>query len=148
MCIGQKCTAPDFRHIAVAFSGEYDAGMATQIGQQATHDYAMQRRWPRLKIDVPVRVIAIRSDKTQIVSGRGNEVSEGGLAVSAGIELRIGDEMWVEFTPPYSGEPIRVRAVVRNRSGYKYGAEFLSESADESERNARLRELLRFASGR
>ena len=122
--------------------------MATQIGQQATHDYAMQRRWQRLKIDVPLRVIAMRSDKTQIVSGRGNEVSEGGLAVSAGIELRIGDEMWVEFTPPYSGEPIRVRAMVRNRTGYKYGVEFLSDTPDENERNARMRELLRFASGK
>lgn len=122
--------------------------MPTQIGPQATHDHAMQRRWQRLKIDVPIRVIARRSDRTQIVTGRGTEVSEGGVAVCAGIELRIGDEMWVEFTPPFSGEPIRVRAVVRNRSGYRYGAEFLSGSAEESERNARLRELLRFASGR
>ena len=147
MCIGRKSAAHNFRHIVSHFYEEYDANMATQIGQQATHDYAMQRRWQRLKIDVPLRVIAIRPDKTRIVSGRGTEVSEGGLAVAAGIELRIGDEMWVEFTPPYSGEPIRVRAVVRNRSGYRYGVEFLSESADESERNARLRELLRFASG-
>lgn len=138
----------NFRHIVSHFLREYDSSMATQIGQQATHDYAMQRRWQRLKIDVPVRVIANRPDKTQIVTGRGTEVSEGGLAVCAGIELRIGDEMWVEFTPPFSGEPIRVRAKVRNRSGYRYGAEFVSTCPDESERNARLRELLRFASGK
>lgn len=121
--------------------------MATQVGQQSTHEYATQRRWPRFKLDVPVRVIAYRDNKANIVSGRGNEVSEGGLAVFAGIELRPGEQIWVEFTPPYSSEPLRVRATVRNRTGYKYGIEFRADDAAEQERVARLRELLRFASG-
>ena len=69
------------------------------------------------------------------------------LAIFAGIEVRLGEEIGVEFTPPYSSEPLRVRGIVRNRKGYKYGIEFLAENPDEHERVARLRELLRFASG-
>lgn len=121
--------------------------MATQVGEQSAHEYAAPRRWPRFKLDVPVRVIAYRDNKANIVSGRGNEVSEGGLAVFAGLELRPGEQIWVEFTPPYSSEPLRVRGTVRNRTGYKYGIEFRADDAEERERVARLRELLRFASG-
>ena len=81
-----------------------------------------------------------------IVNGRGSDISEGGLLIFAGVELKDGDEIFVEFTPPYSGEPIRVRSMVRNRSGYKYGVEFLWLNAEEHEQTAKFRSLLRLAS--
>jgi len=137
----------DFCNLCFAAESGYHGAMATQLGHSSAHGYAVQRRWQRFRLDVPVRVIAQRDNKATIVSGRGNEVSEGGLAVFAGIELRLGEVIGVEFTPPYSSEPLRVRGIVRNRQGYKYGIEFLAESADEQDRVARLRELLRFASG-
>jgi hypothetical protein len=121
--------------------------MATQIGHQSTHSFAAERRWQRFKLDVPVRVVAQRESKTLIVNGRGNEVSEGGLAIFVGMEARLGERLWVEFTPPYSSEPLRVPAVVRNRTGYRYGIEFDAGNPEENEKVARLRELLRFASG-
>jgi hypothetical protein len=40
--------------------------------------------------------------------------------------LRVGDQMAVEFTPPFSLPPIRVEAKVCNRAGYHYGVEFLA----------------------
>jgi len=137
----------DFCNLSPPLQSEYHGAMATQMGQQSTHEYAAQRRWQRFKLDVPVRVIAYRENKVIIVSGRGNEVSEGGLAIFAGVEVKLGEELSVEFTPPYSSEPLRVRAIARNRKGYKYGIEFLAQNAEEEERVARLRELLRFASG-
>jgi len=137
----------DLCNLCCTAQSEYHDAMATLIGQQSTHQYASQRRWQRFKLNVPVRVIAYRDNKATIVSGRGNEVSEGGLAIFAGLEVRLGEEIGVEFTPPYSSEPLRVRGIVRNRKGYKYGIEFLAENPDEHERVARLRELLRFASG-
>jgi len=121
--------------------------MATQIGHQSTHSFDAERRWPRFKLDVPVRVVAQRESKTLIVDGRGNEVSEGGLAIFVGMEAKLGERRWVEFTPPYSSDPLRVPAVVRNRSGYRYGIEFDAENLEENEKVARLRELLRLASG-
>ena len=105
--------------------------------------HASTRRWVRHKIDVPIRVIVSRSLKTSVVPGRGNELSEGGMALTAGVELNPGDEAAVEFTPPYSGMPIRIRGIVRNRKGYRYGVEFLIGSDEEKDQADRLRMMLR-----
>jgi hypothetical protein len=104
------------------------------------------RRWVRHKIDVPIRVIVHRSRKTSVVPGRGNELSEGGMALTAGVELKPGDEAAVEFTPPYSGTPIRIRGIVRNREGYRYGVEFVTMSEEEKDQAERLRTMLRVMS--
>ncbi|HST10233.1 MAG TPA: PilZ domain-containing protein [Terriglobales bacterium] len=84
----------------------------------------MRRRWPRYRLDVPIRLIVQTANKISVIVGRGNELNEGGMALTAGVELRLGDEIHIEFTPPYSGSPIRIRGVVRNRAGYRYGMEF------------------------
>ena len=104
--------------------------------------YAKVRRWPRYKINVPVRVVVQRPDKTVIVSGRGTELNEGGMAIFAGIELRVGQRVEIEFTPPYDGQPVRVRSTVRNRSGYNYGAEFLLVNREDKLQAAQIRHVL------
>jgi hypothetical protein len=73
---------------------------------------------------------------------RFDEVSEGGMALTAGVELSPGDLVDVEFTPPYSGLPIRHRGVVRNRTGYRYGIEFLASNDRDAEQTARLLTML------
>src|SRR5512142_1975655 len=99
------------------------------------------RRWPRYKIDVPVRLIAQRPTKVAIVQGRGRELGCGGMAVFAGLELSIDEQVAGEFTPRYAGEPIRVGGFVRNRSGYTYGLEFITED-DADYRNVRQLETI------
>jgi PilZ domain len=105
--------------------------------------YATARRFPRYKVDVPVRVITQGLTKVTIVQGRGSELNIGGMAVFAGMELSIGAQVIVEFTPPYSGQPIRVRCFVRNRAGYRYGVEFITESDDDYENVNRIETILR-----
>jgi hypothetical protein len=100
------------------------------------------RRFRRYKLDVPVRVVVQTEHKVRIIDGRGNELNEGGLAVNAGVELALDESVEVEFTPPYSGEPIRARAVVRNRDGYRYGMEFLTDSPQDCERVMDIRAAL------
>jgi hypothetical protein len=95
--------------------------------------FLQTRRFRRYKLDVPVRVVVQTEDKVRIIDGRGNELNEGGLAVNAGVELGVEDCVEVEFTPPYSGEPIRARAIVRNRDGYRYGLEFLTDTPNDCE---------------
>jgi hypothetical protein len=104
------------------------------------------RRWPRYKLDVPIRVIASRPGKAVIVAGRGRDISEGGMMVFAGIELRVDDRADVEFTPPF-GDPLRVTAIVRNRRGYYYGLEFLRDNADDLAKASKLGEILKSSSG-
>jgi hypothetical protein len=100
------------------------------------------RRWPRHRLDIPIRVIVHTPERTKLYDGRGNELNEGGMAVTAGVELDVGHEVAVEFTPPYTGIPIRVRGIVRNRVGYRYGVEFVTDNADETEQLNHLRSLL------
>src|SRR6516225_5261738 len=98
--------------------------MAVHNGGHLTDNEAVRRKWERFRLDLPLRLVVHR-EKTTIVNGRGSDISEGGLNIFAGVELKEGDEIFVEFTPPYSSDPIRVRGVIRNREGYKYGVEFL-----------------------
>ena len=70
------------------------------------------------------------------------EMGEGGMCLLTDVELGLGDEIEVEFIPPYSGEPIRVRSEVRNRNGYRYGVEFVPEGKEERSEVARLRLML------
>jgi hypothetical protein len=91
--------------------------MAIQVVvPQAGH--ATQRRWPRHKIDV---------------QGRGSELNCGGMAVSGRVELEIGAQVAVEFTPPYSEQPVTIRCFVRNRQRYTYGLEFITENDSDYE---------------
>ena len=115
---------------------------STVVGEQPA--FRAARRWVRHKLDVPIRVIVHLEEKSRVITGRGREISEGGMAVFAGVELRPGDQIEVEFTPPYGG-PIRVQGIVRNRNGYSYGVEFFAESAEQGAQQERLRAALKSA---
>lgn len=112
------------------------------IGAPAV-SYNPMRRWPRLKIRVPVTVIVHKPNKTVYVDGRGTDMNEGGVAVFAGAELGIGEEVDISFTPPYHGEPLIARTIIRNRRGYTYGMEFIIESQEDATHVERIREVLR-----
>ena len=119
--------------------------MAVHNGSHLANKDAIRRRWQRFLLDLPLRLVVHR-EKTTIINGRGSDISEGGLLIFAGVELKEGEEIFVEFTPPYSSDPIRVRGVVRNREGYKYGVEFLWNSPEEEEQTTRFRNLLHLSS--
>lgn len=84
---------------------------------------ANTRRWPRLQVDLPVRVMTSRGFSTTVVAGRGTELSEGGMVLYAGILLNPGDLLQLEFEAPCHS---RVSAIVRNRNGFCFGLEFVS----------------------
>jgi hypothetical protein len=115
--------------------------MATEVVMPQL-GYGRMRRWPRYRINVPVRVVVQRPDKTVIVTGRGTELNEGGMALFAGVELNVGQRVQIEFTPPYNGQPLRVRSVVRNRTGYNYGTEFLLLNREDKLQTEQIRQVL------
>ena len=104
------------------------------------------RRWPRFEADVPVRIIVKDDYKVVILDGCGNSLNEGGMAMFAGAELKLGTQVAVEFTPACSG-PIRVEARVCNRSGYVYGVEFLTDTCARQKQAARFRRHLQAITG-
>ncbi len=112
----------------------------------ATHtSYPVGRRWQRFSIHVPVRLVVHRPAYAACINGRGSELNEGGMCVFAGIEMRLGDQVAVEFTPPSAENSLRLWAAVRNRCGYYYGLEFLAENTGERDQVERYRHLLRAA---
>ena len=116
------------------------------MGTQVTlpqEGYGILRRWPRYQVDLPVRLIAQRPTKVAIVPGRGRELNRGGMAVLAGMELPLNEQVAVEFTPPYAGQPMRLRGFVRNRSGYKYGIEFITENDADYQNVGQLEAILK-----
>ncbi len=83
---------------------------------------ANTRRSPRHQVNLPVR-IAPGNDTSEIAApGLATEISQSGMALYGGIELQPGDVMEVEFQ---NSSHVRVAGVVRNRSGYCFGLEFL-----------------------
>ncbi|MFZ0295037.1 MAG: PilZ domain-containing protein [Candidatus Sulfotelmatobacter sp.] len=81
------------------------------------------RRWQRHPVDLPVQVAVENGFSTTVVTGRGTELSEGGMELYAGIWLKPGDLLEVEFEIPGR---VRMMAVVRDRSGYCFGLEFIA----------------------
>lgn len=104
--------------------------------------HATVRRWPRYKTDVPVQVVTHGPANVIMVEGRGSELNCGGMAVTGGFELEIGAQVAVEFTPPCSGQPLRVRGFVRNRQRCTYGLEFITENDSDYESVARVESSL------
>ena len=78
------------------------------------------RRWPRKQVDLQVFVIQCDGETKVFVPGRLTEISKGGLALYAGINLHPGDPVEVELPAPYS----RVKGTIRSRDGYCFGVEF------------------------
>lgn len=81
------------------------------------------RRWDRMPVDLPVRVVTSKGFATTVVEGRGTELSQGGMTLYAGILLNPGDLLEIEFDTP---TPSRMPAIVRSRNGFCFGLEFIT----------------------
>ena len=78
------------------------------------------RRWPRKQVDLQVFVVVRDGEAKVFVPGRLTEISKGGLALYAGINLQPWDPVEVELPAPYA----RVKGTVRSRDGFCFGVEF------------------------
>lgn len=82
------------------------------------------RRWPRHQVDLPVRIVTLNGILTTPVPSRGSEISRAGMALRAPVGLKPGDLLQLQFP---TSTPLRVTAVVRNRTGDCLGLEFLTQ---------------------
>jgi hypothetical protein len=79
------------------------------------------RRCPRFRMNTPV-FVAVPGAPGTVVPGMVSKLSRSGMEIYAGVNLRPGEFMEVEFRAP--GRTIRVAGVVRNRTGFCFGLEF------------------------
>src|SRR6201982_4319160 len=87
------------------------------------------RRWPRFHYPLPVLIAPETADSELAIPGMVSAISRSGLEVYGGVPLRPGDLMEVEFRTAGT----RIAGIVRNRSGYCFGMEFLRLAAFDSE---------------
>jgi hypothetical protein len=87
---------------------------------------ANTRRWPRFQVHLPVFIAAETADSQIAIPGMVSALSRAGMEVYGGVPLQPGDLMQVEFR---TAGPVRISGIVRNRSGYCFGLEFLRVAA-------------------
>jgi hypothetical protein len=102
-----------------------EQGMSEEQSKGLSNMETDSRKWARYEIDIPVKIkIPNSMGITTYVYGRGNNVSEGGLAAHVAHELKVGSTIQLVMTLPHSERSIECEVVVRNRESFRYGLEF------------------------
>jgi len=116
-----------------ARGGDYDPNIGGVEMSSPVNRRVNTRRWSRHPVELPVRVFPRGGDSKLTVQGRGIEMSEGGMTLYAGVPLKPGDLMDLEFLMPGGA---RIAAIVRNRTGFCFGLEFLTPLGSEKPKAA------------
>ncbi len=101
-----------------------------------------QRRYQRHKVDIRVRVTLPKPADPPVIYGRGSELGQGGMAIFLNAELNLGDMIEVELPVLSSARPLKVKAEIRNREGYRYGMQFMDLSPEDVGQLLQLCQLL------
>jgi len=103
---------------------------------------AYVRRYPRFAIDVRLQVRMFQSGEFRSCWGRSTELSQDGIGATLTGELETGEIVSLEIPLPLSAQPLKVRAIVRYRTGLRYGFEFLTLDAAQRDIVHRVCEIL------
>ena len=109
---------------------------------RAVESSAQQRRSPRYRLDLRTKIVYRRNGLNQSALGRGQDVSESGMAMFVPLDFRKDDALEVEFTLPHSRLPLRIQAIVRNTDGHRYGLEFLNLTDAQKQEIIRMCEAM------
>ena len=83
------------------------------------------RRFPRYEIDTEIHVAMFGREKQEVMRGRALNISEAGVAGLFVTGWDAGTAVNLKFFVPVVSNPLSVDAVVRSRSDYRYGFEFV-----------------------
>ena len=91
------------------------------------------RRWARHAVTVPVNAyLSVDGQRTKFHS-QACDISRGGLSLFMTREIAIGVSLELDFVLPYSSTPLTLRGVVRTRTGFNHGIEFVSPTDEQQE---------------
>ena len=88
------------------------------------------RRYARYELDTELKVSLVGSEHSD-VWGRALNLNQGGIG---GVFVKgwdIGTSVQVQFAIPVAHAPVRLKGIVRNRIGYRYGFEFVDLTPEE-----------------
>jgi c-di-GMP-binding flagellar brake protein YcgR len=92
-----------------------------------------RRRWDRHDVATSVNVTTVVNGERTTFSGQACDISIGGLRLFLTREIDAGTSLQLEFLLPYYSMELVVRGVVRNRSGFTHGVEFISPTPEQQE---------------
>jgi c-di-GMP-binding flagellar brake protein YcgR len=81
------------------------------------------RRHPRFKLDVEIRIYP---RNRPVVRGHTVDISESGISAMLKVEVPLDEVVRLEFDLPLGS--VEVPAVVRQKSAFRYGFQFLEAS--------------------
>jgi hypothetical protein len=87
------------------------------------------RRYPRFALETDLAA-TIPGERPEMVRGCSLNINEAGLAGLFATEWEVGTSVNLQFSVPFATGPVRVRAVVRNRTSYRYGFEFVDLTSE------------------
>jgi c-di-GMP-binding flagellar brake protein YcgR len=94
------------------------------------------RRHPRFKLEVEIGVFP---RNRPVVRGRSVDISESGVSAILKAEVPIGEVVRLEFDLPLGS--VEVAAMVRQRSAFRYGFQFLEASTAQETIGRTCRQL-------
>ncbi len=101
------------------------------------------RRWTRYEIDCRVKIVCSREGQKQVNYGRAQDMSFGGMMLTAPFKFHEGERVELEFLPPNMSDVLRLTGVIRQQSGsYSFGVEFRDVTEDQRRMIKRLFEVL------
>lgn len=81
------------------------------------------RRQPRFKLEVD---ISVKSKTCGMLKGHTVDISESGISAMLRIEVPLGEVVELDFTLPFG--PVTIYALVRQRSAFRYGFQFVESN--------------------
>lgn len=112
-------------------------GSAVPIPMPEPGEFA-NRRHPRYQLSVPFDVTVFRPGAVVRLSGRTQELGEGGLGGMISGTILPGERVDLSVSLPSSAEPLNMRAIVRHECELQCGFEFLSLGQEQREELQRL----------
>jgi PilZ domain len=88
------------------------------------------RRYHRYELETELRA-AILGVEHREMRGRSLNINEGGIGGIFVAGWEVGTSVALQFSVPIAATPVKVRGIVRNRTGYRYGFEFAALTPEE-----------------
>ena len=101
-------------------------------GNRQSEPPATRRRYPRYEIETELSASILGVERREM-RGRSLNINEGGIAGVFTAGWDVGASVSLQFSVPVATSPVRVRGVVRNRTGYRYGFEFVKLTPQQQE---------------
>jgi hypothetical protein len=93
---------------------------------------ARVRRYPRYEFETEITATMLGMETNETARGCSVNINHAGIAGLFATEWDLGASVSLQFFVPFTSTPVRARAVVRNRTSYQYGFEFIDLTPEHS----------------